>query len=154
MIEVREQVHILRPQEDVFAFLTDLDNFMKWQEGLVAVELLVPGPWRAGTRIKTTHSLLLWKTLLDYSEITHFEAGKGFRNRGDVGKTHYEEEFVLEPDSGGTLLKYTANIRAGGIFTYIQPLAAWAFRQQMKRSFRKLKLLLESSPLVADAVAI
>jgi hypothetical protein len=142
-IEVRIGILIGRTPADVFAFLTELNNFTKWQEGIVGAELLDPGPWRAGTRIKTIHSFLIWKHLEDYSEIVEIIPNRIIRNRGKVGKTTYREEFALEEKNGGTHLRYLAEIEPGGVFSHMKTLSAWAFRSQMRNSFNKLKQLLE-----------
>jgi hypothetical protein len=158
MIEVRLEVSIRRASGDVFSFLTTIGNFRKWQEGIVSVEQLDAGPWRAGTRIKTVHSFLFWNDLQDHSEIVAVETDRRISNQGQVGKTRYREEFLLVPEAEGTRLCYRADIEPGGVFSYLKTLSAWNFRAQMRRSFAKLKSLLESAeqaaPLVADTSAI
>jgi hypothetical protein len=143
MIEIRLEETILRSPADVFAYLTELGNFQNWQEGIVRVELLDPGPWRAGTRFKTIHSFLIWNKLEDLSEILAIEPGKRIANRGGVGKTRYQEEFLFEAVPGGTHMRYRADIEPGGVFAYIKTISGWAFQSQMRRSFSKLKNLLE-----------
>ncbi|MDB5104177.1 MAG: hypothetical protein JWP91_1866 [Fibrobacteres bacterium] len=158
MIEVRLEVGIRRSAEDVFSFLTELSNFKKWQEGIVSVEQIDPGPWRAGTRFKTIHSFLFWNNLIDLSEIVAVDANRRISNQGRVGKTSYREEFLLASEGEGMRLIYRADIEPGGVFSYMKTLSAWNFRSQMRRSFERLKVLMEyspvSSPLVADAGAI
>lgn len=143
MIAVREELLIRREPADVFAFLTDAPNFLKWQEGVEDLEVMTPGPWRVGTRIRTFHSFLIWKRLEDWSEVTGLEDGKLIRNAGRSGNTTYEEQFLLEAAPEGCRLHYRADIKAGGIFAWIEGLAGRAFRSQMRRSFAKLKTLLE-----------
>lgn len=143
MITVREDLSIRREAPEVFAFLTHAPNFLKWQEGVEDLEVVTPGPWRVGTRIRTFHSFLVWKRLEDWSEVIGFENGKLIRNAGRSGNTTYEEEFHLEAAPEGCRLHYRADIKAGGIFAWIEGLAGWAFRNQMRRSFARLKTLLE-----------
>lgn len=143
MIEVKEEISIRREPAEVFAFLTDAPNFLQWQEGVVDLEVMTPGPWRVGTRIRTFHSFLLWKRLEDWSEVTGLEPDRSIRNAGRSGNTTYEEEFLLENADGGCRLRYRANIKPGGIFAFIEGLAGWAFRNQMRRSFGRLKMVLE-----------
>jgi hypothetical protein len=154
MIEVKLEVAIGRPAGEVFAFLTAIGNFKKWQEGIVAVEQIDAGPWRPGTRIKTIHSFLIWNNLQDHSEIMDIETDRRISNRGQVGKTVYREEFLLSPEGNGTLLRYRAEIEPGGVFAYLKTISEWNFRSQMRRSFAKLKSLMETAqsvPLVPDA---
>jgi hypothetical protein len=143
MIEVKERLFIGREPDEVFAFLTEASNFLKWQEGVEDLEVMTPGPWRVGTRIRTYHSLLVWKRLEDWSEVTGLEPGRLIRNSGSSGKTVYQEEFLLEPAVDGCHLHYRAEIKPGGIFAFIEGLAGLAFRNQMRRSFARLKTILE-----------
>lgn len=158
VVEVRLETRIRRPAAEVFAFLTHVDNFAKWQEGIAGIEQLDPGPWHAGTRIRTVHKFLIWNSLVDYSEIVSLEHNVRFRNQGKAGSNAYREEFLLENEGDGIRLKYSADITPGGIFIFIKSISAWAFRSQMQRSFARLKILLEQSEqqvaTVADASAI
>jgi hypothetical protein len=145
MIRINESLHIQCPTEEVFGFLTLAENFPRWQEGIVSIQVLDAGPWRPGTRIRTIHSFLLWKRLQDDSEITGMDPGRGFTNRGKVGNTRYEEAFSLQAHVGGTTLDYQTEIRAGDVFRFFEPVAGYAFKMQMKKSFGKLKRLLEKT---------
>lgn len=145
MIEVRLESAIRVSPDDLFGFLTKTENFQRWQEGLVRVEQLDPGPWAAGTRLKTVHSFLIWNNLVDHSEITAIEPGRRIANKGMAGQNAYQEEFLLIPEGGGVLLRYRADIEPGGVFMYLKTLSAWNFRSQMRRSLARLKALLEAN---------
>ncbi len=157
-VAIRLEVSIRRSPAEVFAFLTDVRNFARWQEGIASIQQLDAGPWKKGTRIKTVHKFLLWNSLVDYSEIISLEPDAGFRNQGKAGNNAYREEFRLETTADGTCLKYSADITPGGVFIFLKSISAWAFRGQMKRSFEKLKVLLEQplqeAAILTDASAI
>jgi carbon monoxide dehydrogenase subunit G len=153
MIEIRLHTAIAAPPETVYAFLTQIDNFPKWQEGLVRLEQLDPGPWHAGMRIKTIHSFLIWNNLEDFSEIAALEPGRRIANQGAAGKNRYSEEFLLLPEGAGTRLEYRADIEPGGIFRYLKTISAWSFRSQMRRSFSRLKVLLEAEAPVSSSLS-
>jgi len=144
MIRIDFRVTIRRPSTEVFAFLTNADNYRNWQEGIVRMELLDDPPWRKGTRMKTVHAFLFWKNLEDFSELTRVQAGSGFSTRGSSGGSTYQENFSIENCEGGARLDYFAEIMPAGIFKLLRPLTAWAFRGQMRRSFAKLKHILET----------
>ena len=44
MPEIRGSVDILRPVEDVFAYLSDPKNNLQWEAGVVEMELTTEGP--------------------------------------------------------------------------------------------------------------
>lgn len=48
---------IARPPEEVFAFITDLEQTAKWLKGLVRAEPLSSGPMRAGSRWRYTRKV-------------------------------------------------------------------------------------------------
>jgi hypothetical protein len=148
MVSLVETLTIRRTPAEVFAFLTGIDNFQKWQEGIVAVEALDPGPWRVGLRIKTVHKFLFWNNLQDFSEIEGLETDRRIANAGTAGRSTYREEFSLEDIEGHTRLTYRADVTPGGIFVFIEPLAAWAFKSQMRRSLGNLKRWLEKNSSV------
>src|SRR4051812_16568309 len=124
MVNMIEILTIRKPVAEVFSFLTGMENFQKWQEGIVAVEALDPGPWRVGLRVKTVHSFLLWKNLQDFSEIVGLETNRRIANAGTAGSSKYQEEFLLESVGTDTRLTYRAEIKPGGVFVFIEPLAA------------------------------
>lgn len=58
MITVNTDVYIERSPDDVFAFISDFENNLTWQAGMVAARFTSDGPLRAGSTYEQVASFL------------------------------------------------------------------------------------------------
>ena len=52
MLTFAAELLVNRPVEQVFAWLTNAENQGKFDKSSLKMEVLTPGPWRAGTQFR------------------------------------------------------------------------------------------------------
>lgn len=103
MATIETSVHISKPVENVFEFLTNLDNQKKLSTYITGIE--VDGPVKLGTKYKIETTSMGFKNVIT-NEVVSFELNKKFGVKtfavppaSDVTNT-----YLLEKDGGGTKL--------------------------------------------------
>ena len=143
MPEIRGSVDILRPVEDVFAYLTDPKNNVQWETGVVEMELTSEGPLRVGSKGRRVEKLMgtdegTWEIT---EHVPNESLGMAFESQRFVGTAGYK----FEATDGGTRLNYWFNGDPKKIlFKLLMPLMMPMFRRQVRRDYAKLKGILES----------
>jgi uncharacterized protein YndB with AHSA1/START domain len=141
MIQHEVSIHLNRPVDQVFAFLTDASNTPRWQSNLIESEQLTDGPMRVGTRIREVRRLGRRPTAY-VAEVTDFEPNHRFAVRVITGP-HVTLSYAFAAEDGGTRLRYQFAIRTGGMMRLLEPLIARSLRKQSALDFERLKGILE-----------
>jgi hypothetical protein len=84
MLKFSADRRVNRPVDKVFAWLTNADNQGKFDKTSLAMELLTPGPWQAGSQFREVRNVGGRKTEV-FSEIIEFETNKKFVIRSKTG---------------------------------------------------------------------
>ena len=148
---VTSSVVIARPVGEVFAFVADMRNNLRWQaeSGLQRVTVEPDGPVGVGARITEVWRFMGQETT-SVSEITEYEPGRSLTRRTlSAGAPIKEGVMTVEPAAeGGARYSTSVVIQASGLFTIAEPLLAGAMKKSFEENALKLKALLESQPAV------
>jgi carbon monoxide dehydrogenase subunit G len=136
----RRTIDIARPPEDVFAFVTDLDNLADWQASIREVEWAAP--LEAGSTFHETRELL-GRRARSRLEVTVLEPPTEFSIRVVEGPVALTVRHLLDPANGGTRLTLAAEGEAGGLMRLAAPIAERAAARQASQDLERLKALLE-----------
>lgn len=71
-VEVRTSVTVLRPREDVWNVLADVQRQPEWMRDAISIEMLTDGPMRVGSRMKVPTKIGVFRTT-DIMEVTAFD---------------------------------------------------------------------------------
>ena len=137
-------VQIARPPEDVFAYLTDLDNLIEWQASLVEVRPQTPPPLAAGSRFTEVRSALGRRIESDV-EVKELEPPRRFTVRSTGGPLPFTVEHELEPAGDGTTLRVAAEGEPKGALRLGGPMVMRRAEAAFRSDFERLKQRLESS---------
>src|SRR3569832_1370712 len=100
MINHRAQIWIHRPVEQVFDFVSNKENDLQWQSGLVEVHQ-ASGPVRVGTQITEVYSFL-GRKMDGKLEITEYKANQRLTTKSINGPFPIQYTYTLDPASAGT----------------------------------------------------
>ena len=134
------QVSVLieRPPEEVFNYLSTLDNEPKWLPGVTRVEKLTEGPTSVGTRYREVRLRRSGEGQVEM-QVTAYEPPQrystAFHQGGYEGTYHY----TLEPEESGTRVHLRVVISGHGLGKLMLPLAVWAIKRQDEPQLRSLK---------------
>jgi uncharacterized protein YndB with AHSA1/START domain len=141
---VQNSVFIERSVDDVFAFVTDPATTPQWQANLVRSEIVTPGPMGAGMQVLEVRRLgkseqqALW-------EVTEYEPPlkRAYAYPKGFGPIKQKGVTIFEAKDGGTLLHFTAWVKASFPLSLLLPFLTRLMRRQNDRSFAALKQVLE-----------
>ncbi len=145
---VTSSVVIQRPVDEVFAFVTDMRNNLRWQaeSGLQRVTVEPDGPVGVGTRITETWRFMGQETV-SASEITAYEPGRSLTRRTLTdGAPIKEGVMTVEVDGDGARYSTSVQVQAGGLFAIAEPLLASMMKRSFQENALRLKSLLEGRP--------
>jgi uncharacterized protein YndB with AHSA1/START domain len=135
-------VTIDRPVEEVFAYLTDIRNLPRWQDGVVDARAeQEAGPGAQFTEVRS----FLGKRIESTMEIFEYEPSRVFSIRVAKGPIPFEVRHVFEVAGDGTRIQVHGSGEPGGFFKLAEPLVARQAEKAAKKSFATLKKLLESA---------
>lgn len=108
-LKVELETRIGRSPAAVFAELVALDRYPQWliATGVTAIEVLDPGPLRAGSRLRIAQSVAGRATTLEGS-VTAFEPDRQFALQAkDREGIKVGIRAAVEPDGASTLLRWS-----------------------------------------------
>jgi uncharacterized protein YndB with AHSA1/START domain len=142
MIQHEVTIHLNKPVEQVFAFLTNTSNLSTWQSNLIKSEQLTEGPLRAGSRFREVRRINNKEEEIE-AEITTLEPNKRLETK-TVTKPQAMVSYVLDPEPGGTRLRYKFVLITSGPMRLMEPIMASAIKKGSEQDFETLKRLLET----------
>lgn len=152
--EVRIQMSLTidRPVDEVFDFVADARNALKWLPVAVERRKLTDGPIGVGTRFEGTDRI--GRRMVTHTQkITAFEPGRSVT-------THISEpwngdyEIRVEPTHEGTLLTVETTGRPSGGARLFNLVPDRAMSKMYERDYQRLKALLEGGDAGPVAISI
>jgi len=142
MIQHDFTLDIQAPVAKVFAYTTDFNNFVQWQEGVSAASQSPAGPTRAGTTFTLTRTFL-GRKIDAAGAVTEFEPNRRCVFRTTSGPIQLSVALGYQEIANGTRLTVHLEAQPGGVFK----LAEGAMDRQLEGMFdaqvKKLKTILE-----------
>jgi uncharacterized protein YndB with AHSA1/START domain len=143
VINVEVSFVINRPVEEVFAFLSDLENNMKWRPGQVEATKTSTGPIGVGTTYRMVNNAL-GRRLEGEAEVTEYEPNRKFTSIGKSGFMPIVAQRIFEPIEGGTRVTFIATAEPHGFIELAEPLLARRAKAQLGADAANVKRLLEA----------
>jgi hypothetical protein len=141
MINHRAQVWIHRPVDQVFAFLSNKENDLLWQSGLVEVRQ-APGPLQVGSRIAEVYSFL-GRKIDGTLEVTEYKANRKITTKSTAGPFPIQYTYTLEPAKDGTQFTIDMQMRPEGFFALTEPIVGANLKKDLETGLATLKQVLE-----------
>jgi uncharacterized protein YndB with AHSA1/START domain len=145
MTMVSAAVIIYRPIADVFAFVTDTHNSLRWQVagGLKSSRQMPEDGLGVGTRItETWHFMGCMRD--SSSEVTEYEPNRKYTRHLIAGQSPIKQvDYVFESVADDTHWSVTLDVQANGFFAIAEPLLAAAMKRGMEANIAEAKALLE-----------
>ena len=143
-MKVKQSVVINLPTEEIFAYMSDLENLVDWSSVVIAIRKISPGAMHVGATVRSTIRFLgRW---LDMTfEIVEHEPGRYLTIKSVSGVTPCLFCYQFEPDqNGGTKVSQEAVIHlTGGILGLEEPVVTKVVRRQLEHDLLTLKDILE-----------
>jgi uncharacterized protein YndB with AHSA1/START domain len=145
MARFEEGISIDRSPEDVFAFVSDVDNLPLWQTSMVEIEKQHEGEPTVGSQSRGVNRFM-GKRMEFTTEVTAYDPPKRLAIKTVDGPFDYRQEERLEPEGDGCRLTVVGEAPAGlgGLFGKMaDPLVAKLYGRSMRGDLEVLKGILE-----------
>jgi uncharacterized membrane protein len=142
MATMQASVTINQPIEDIFHFVTDLNNAAKWQDGIIEAKTISNGSIGVGTTYQYIVQTM-GRKLETEGEITAYEPHNRFGWKSTKGPFPLSGETVLEITPNGVRVTDTLEAEPGGFFKLAEPLLIKQQQSQMEKDLATLKQMLE-----------
>ena len=142
-VDVRTEIEIERPREEVAEFAADPGNATAWYKNITAVEWETPPPVAVGSRLRF-HARFLGRTL-DYTyEIREIDPGRRLVMATADGPFPMETTYTWEDARpGATRMRLRNRGEPSGFAAVTAGVMAKAMRRANEADLRRLKALLE-----------
>ncbi len=149
---VEAHVWIDRPAQDVFAYVTSLDQWPEWRHDVVGGRVLTDGDLRVGSRAQGV-AKVLGRTITIDVVVTVMEPGRAFGYRPVDGPLLTDNLYTFASQDGGTLVTLTDDIRLQGIARVLLPVMPRLVRSAYRKNLTGVKAILERQPARPGEVA-
>lgn len=139
------EVHIQRPIEIVFAYLSDPANFPHWNSAVRAVRSTSAATPQVGAVYSMERALPSGRAENEL-EIVALERPREFTIRTASGPTPFRYRYQLSSDSGETIVTLDAEVELEGVAALAAPLARRAVKRGVDDNLAALKQILEARP--------
>lgn len=136
---------IARPPEAVFALLSDYDQNVRWQEGVLRSQRVGGATPAPGVTVRYVRRLA-GREVETEAVMEVVDAPSRLRIRSDNRLFSYTGGYDLAPvGEGATAVRYAGEISTSRLLGPVGKLVAGAFQQQMEGDLQRLKALLEGA---------
>jgi uncharacterized protein YndB with AHSA1/START domain len=138
-------IHIDRTPETVWAYMMDFSKAPRWRNLVREIEVLTPGPLRAGSELKITFDVL-GKVRQAISEVWALEPARRFGVRNTEHNVTGIFEYTLAPDAAGTTVTFTCDVQPHGWMWLLLPWLLKGNRLRYVEQLPRLKEEVERQP--------
>ena len=141
MATFQNTVLIARPIEDVFGFLSDLENIPKWNYAIIETRKVSEGPVGVGSIYRQVRSVPSHSE--ERLEITTYDPPRQLEIHGQLGLFRSRLVYALDATGEGTRVTNTVELELRGPGRLLGRVAVPRVREAVAANLRKLKELLE-----------
>ena len=142
MAKIENSITINRPIEEVFAFVTDVRNDVKWRSDVVESKVTSSGSLGVGATFEFA-SEFMGRKIETEVEMTAYDPPKRFAWKSIKSPIPVSAVTTFEAVADGTLVVDTADFEPGGFFKIAEPLLIKQAQSAAEKDMKKLKELLE-----------
>jgi len=144
-VDVRTEIVIGRPRQEVAAYASDPDNATAWYENIESVEWRSPKPAAVGSRFAFAARFLGRRLAYTY-EVKEWVPGERFVMSTSEGPFAMETIYTWEDAANGdTRMTLRNRGEPSGFSKLAAPMMASAMRRANRKDLVRLKALLETS---------
>jgi carbon monoxide dehydrogenase subunit G len=144
MFTFERSIFINRPPQEVFDFMANPANDVKWRESAVSSEWTSEGPPGVGSTLRSVDKIL-GREMESTSEITAWEPPNHYGQKAIGGPVPFEMTVKLEAEGDGTQLTMSGNAEPGGFFKLAEGLVRQQLEKQFDTDLKGLKSKLEAN---------
>jgi uncharacterized membrane protein len=142
MINVQHSVVINRPVEEVFDFVSNVENIVRWQTGALECSPISQGPSVVGAKSRYVREVL-GNRVEAITEVTEYDPNRKIGFKTDV-PLPIEGSYSFEIVEGGARFTFALQAEPTGMFKLAEGMITRTVQKQIEDDCNKLKDVLES----------
>ena len=142
-VDVRAEVLINRPRDDVASYAMDPSNDHVWISGIVEARVLSDPPMSRGTRVERV-ARFLGKRIEYVLGVVEYDPESLLAMKSVKGPFPMDVSYRFDEAADGTLAQIHVQGEASGFFRLASPMLARAVKRSITKDLKLLKRLLES----------
>jgi hypothetical protein len=150
MIKFDLSIHIYRPIQQVFEFVSTPENDFHWQYGTFASARVTKEEVGVGTLFRSVEHFM-GRRMESVYEVTEFEPAKKYGFRSQSGSIASSMLYTFDVSAGSTRVNVSAQINLGASFKPGDAATEKKVKKQYRENLDLLKDVLEANP--ADELA-
>jgi len=144
-MNIKQSIVIKLPAEEIFAYMSDIENMVDWSSVIISVRKISPGELNVGATVRSTIRFL-GKWLDITFEVVEYEPSRYLTLKSISGVTPCLFCYQFEPneDGGTTVSQGTIIHLTGGVLNLAEPVVTSVIRSQLEHDLLTLKAILEA----------
>jgi len=142
MIKFEKSIIINRPVEEVWKFLSNVENFPKWNRGARKARLTSEGPIGVGSTVQYLRQFL-GRQLIGKLQVSEYVPNRMIALQLSAGLITAQTGFTFEPVEGGTRLTHPSEIELGGWWKLITPILGPMLERDGREDMANIKRIME-----------
>ena len=143
MVTNEFSIMIKRPLKEVFAYVSDLQTGIYWQNGLLEVRRTNAGPLGVGAQYSSVRKFM-GRKVASSVEFFNFEPDQKIAFKSITGDSPFVQTMLFESTLEGTRVTSRLELETSGLMGMAEPLIASGLKREVSTNFSVLKDLLEN----------
>ena len=143
MIKFEKSIIIHRPVEEIWKFLSNVENMPKWDRGVLEAKQTSEGPPGIGSTLQTVRQFL-GRRQIGNARVAEYVPNRMLALQISVGPITAQTRYTFEPVEGGTQLAQTTDIELRGWWKLITPILSPLLEKDGRDEFANTKRMMES----------
>lgn len=144
MQSITENIIIEKPKEEVFGFISNYVNDIKWREGVLEKKLKYKGEINVGA-VSTEKLKFFGRIITLIALVTEYEKNRKISFKIIGGEIPVEGYRMVEETGNGTRLIYHLQGKLDGIYKFFSSIIIAFYKKRIKRDLNRLKKVIENS---------
>jgi uncharacterized protein YndB with AHSA1/START domain len=142
MIKIEKSIIINRPIEDVWKFISNVENIPKWNRGTRKGRVTSDGSIAVGSTVQYLRQFL-GRQMIVKLRVSEYVLNRMIALQLSAGRVTAQTGFTFESVEGGTRLIHPSEIELGGFWKLITPILMPMLERDGREDMANIKRLIE-----------
>jgi uncharacterized protein YndB with AHSA1/START domain len=144
MIKIEKNIIINRSVEEVWKFLSNVENMPKWDRGVLEARQTSEGLPGVGSTMQIRRQFFGRQRIVKI-RVSEYVLNRRIALQGNIGAITVQTGFTFEPVEAGTRLTQPSEIEIGGWWKWITPILLSMLNRDGGEDLANLKRIIEIS---------
>jgi len=143
MIKIEESIIINRPVEEVWKFVSNIENATKWDRGVLEARQTSEGTIGVGSTLQTRRQML-GRQRIGKLRVSEYVPNRIIALQASLGQIAAAQiRYSFEPVDGGTRMTGTSEVELRGLWKLIAPILTRLLERDGREDMANIKRIME-----------